>query len=166
MTDKNYARACTEVLEILSYFPEEEYLRIPTDKIELLKQYRDEGYDYSINPEIDLSEQYISKEAKAMIVEIYREYFATEHQKSVIDDILKHNQMLIEKEKENDYYNKYGKNDLLINKVETIPKKVNEINFEIENETVKTEQSLIECKETFLVKLKRFIFKIFHIKEK
>ena len=26
MIDKNYAQACTEVLEILSYFTEEEYL--------------------------------------------------------------------------------------------------------------------------------------------
>ena len=99
-----------------------------------------------------------------MIIEIYKEYFATEHQKNVIDDILNHNQMLVEKQKEIDYYKKYDNNQFITNNSESNEqekekeKKIEENNNE--------EQSLIVHNESFLVKLKRFIFKIFHIEEK
>ena len=40
----------------------------------------DKNYNFTINPNIDLSEQNISKEAKALIVSLYEDYFATEEQ--------------------------------------------------------------------------------------
>ena len=117
MKNNIYAKACTEVLELLSHLPKEEYSKIPSDRIDILNRYKDTGYEYSINPEIELSEQHISKEARAMIVEIYLEYFASEHQKIVIDDILNQNQMLAEKQKEIDYYKTYEKKDTLVNEI-------------------------------------------------
>ena len=38
-----YAKAYTEVLEILKYFPHEEYLKIPKEKISGCKAYTDSG---------------------------------------------------------------------------------------------------------------------------
>lgn len=155
MKDNLYAKACTEVLEILSHFSEEDFSKIPTDKIDFFEKNKDEDYEYKIDPDIDLSKQYISDEANAIIVGLYKEYFATEHQKNVIDDILKHNQVL--EDRENSV--KYNPDDLFKDKEE-----INlDNNVEDEYDAI---TDLIERKESFLEKLKRFIFKIFHIEEK
>ena len=155
MKDSLYAKACTEVLEVLSHFSEEDFSKIPTDKIEFFEKNKDEGYEYKIDPDIDLSKQYISDEANAIIVGLYKEYFATEHQKNVIDDILKHNQVL--EDRENSV--KYNPDNLFKDKEEI--KLDNNVEDEYDAIT-----DLIERKESFLEKLKRFIFKIFHIEEK
>ena len=155
MKDSLYAKACTEVLEILSHFSEEDFSKIPTDKIDFFEKNKDEDYQYKIAPDIDLSKQYISDEANAIIVGLYKEYFATEHQKNVIDDILKHNQVL--EDRENSV--KYNPDDLFKDKEEI--KLDNKVEDEYDVIT-----DLIERNESFLEKLKRFIFKIFHIEEK
>lgn len=155
MKDSLYAKACTEVLEILSHFSEEDFSKIPTDKIDFFEKNKDEDYEYKIDPDIDLSKQYISDEANAIIVGLYKEYFATEHQKNVIDDILKHNQVL--EDRENSV--KYNPDDLFKDKEEI--KLDNKVEDEYDVIT-----DLIERNESFLEKLKRFIFKIFHIEEK
>ena len=53
-----------------------------------------------INPKIDLSEQNISPEANATIINIFRDYFATEEQKIKIKEILNLNQKKKKKKKE------------------------------------------------------------------
>lgn len=164
MTNNNYSKACTEVLEIISYFPEDEYSKIPKDKIELLEQYKDTGYEYSINPDVELSKQYISKEAKAMIIEIYKEYFATEHQKNVVDDILNHNQMLMEKKKEINYYDKYSKNDFMENQNDSSINDIKNNQSDVSKEYIGT-NLIVEYKESFLTKVKNFILRLLHIKE-
>ena len=155
MKDNLYAKACTEVLEILSHFSEEDFSKIPSDKIEFFEKNKDKDYEYKIDPDVDLSKQYISDEANAIIVGLYKEYFATAHQKTVIDDILKHNQVL--EDRENSV--KYNPDDLFKDKEEI--KFDNNVEDEYDAIT-----DLIERKESFLEKLKRFIFKIFHIEEK
>ena len=164
MTNNNYSKACTEVLEIISYFPEDEYSKIPKDKIELLEQYKDTGYEYSINPDVELSKQYISKEAKAMIIEIYKEYFATEHQKNVVDDILNHNQMLMEKKKEINYYDKYSKNNYMENQNDSSINDIKNNQSDVSKEYIGT-NLIVEYKESFLTKVKNFILRLLHIKE-
>jgi len=149
MTNNRYARAYKEVLEIIKYFPEEEYNKIPKEKIEFYKNNIDKDYEFTINPEIDLSEQNISKEANAIIIALYQDYFATEEQKLKIQEILELNERKAEQEKRK----KYNPDDLFknVNKIENIQK----------NET---ETALVEYKENFFTKFKNFIFKLLHIK--
>ena len=99
MTNNTYARAYTEILEIIKYFPKEEYAKIPKEKIEFYRKNMDTNYNFTINPEIDLSKQNISKEANAIMVNLFKEYFATEEQKTKINEILELNQIKSEKEK-------------------------------------------------------------------
>ena len=99
MINNTYAKAYTEVLEILKYFPEEEYKKIPIEKINFYKSNMDKDYKFTINPEIDLANQNISKEANAIIVSLYRDYYATEEQKVKINEILDLNQKKEELEK-------------------------------------------------------------------
>ena len=87
-----YAKAYTEVLEILKYFSEEEYSKIPQGKIDFYKNNMDKNYNYNINPNIDLSKQHISKEANAILITLFRDYFATENQKKTLNNLLNQNQ--------------------------------------------------------------------------
>lgn len=151
MVNNRYARAYTEVLEIIKYFPKDEYSKIPTEKIEFYKNNMDRDYNFIINPEVDLSEQNISKEANAIIVNLFLDYFATEEQKTKINEILDLNQRKEEEEKRE----KYNPNDLF--------KKNNEIENIQENEQ---EKDLIEYKENFFIKFKNFIIRLLHLKNK
>ena len=148
MINSNYSKAYKEVLEIIKYFPEEEYNKIPTDKIEFYKNNMDNEYEFTINPAIDLSEQNISKEANAIIVALYQDYFATEEKKQKIREILELNEKKVEQEKRE----KYNPNNLFNNNIKDIPKKnVQEI-------------ALVEYQENFFTKFKNFIIKLLHLK--
>ncbi len=151
MINNTYAKAYTEVLEILKYFPEEEYKKIPIEKINFYKSNMDKDYKFTINPEIDLANQNISKEANAIIVSLYRDYYATEEQKVKINEILDLNQKKEELEKRK----KYNPDDIFRNN--------QQLNRDIEN--LDTTTQLVKYKENFFVKFKNFIFKLLHINE-
>ena len=146
--DKKYAKAYTEILEIIKHFSEEDYSKIPEEKIEFYKKNMDVNYKFTINPEIDLSEQNISKEANAIIVNLFREYFATEEQKKKISEILELNQLKLEREKRE----KYTPVDIFKNKT-----------TERKKETNTTDIALIDKKYSFFNKLKNFVFKLLHL---
>lgn len=103
MINDRYRKAYTEVLEILSYFPSSEYSKIPAEKIEFYKKNMDKDYAYKINPEIDLSKQEISIEANAILVSLFRDYFATEKEKQILNNLLNENQKRLEDEKRKKY---------------------------------------------------------------
>lgn len=150
MNNSKYAKAYKEVLEIVKYFPKEEYNKIPNEKIKFFKDNMDKEYEFTINPQIDLSEQNISKEANSIIVTLFQDYYATEEQKIKIQEILKLNQQKAEIEKTE----KYNPDNLFKN---------NENNKSEEQSEIK-ETALIEYKENFFSRFKKFIIKLLHIK--
>ena len=147
INNKKYAKAYTEVIEIISHFPQKEYCKIPSEKIEFYKANMDKNYVFKVNPAIDLSKQNISKEANAIIIMLYKEYFATEEQKIKIDKILENNQI----KKEHEKRDKYNTDEIFKRK-----KKI-----EKNNENM----SVVEYKETFFVKFKNFIFRLLHMND-
>ena len=151
MTNNRYAKAYKEVLEIIKYFPKEEYNKIPKEKIEFYKENMDKDYEFTINPDADLAEQNISKEANAIIVSLYQDYFATEEQKQKIKEILELN----EKKAEQERREKYNPNDIFKDKVKQAKNE--------ENDKQAENTSLVEYKESFFTRFKNFILKILHI---
>ena len=151
MRNNTYAKAYTEVLEIIKYFPKEEYTKIPLEKIEFYKENKDKNYNFIINPEKDLDKQNISPEANAIIVNLFLDYYATEEQKVKIKKILNSNQQKEEQKKRKEY----NPNNIF-KKVESTQ------NTDIETNT--TQNELVEYKESFFTRFKNFILKIFHIK--
>ena len=139
----NYARAYTEVLEILSYFSNEEYSKIPEEKIKYFKENMDKDYIYMINPEIDLSVQHISSEANAILISLFRDYFASENQKGMLSKLLNKNQEKVDKAKRE----KYNTDDIF-NK-----EKAETVDNNIEN----MELQIIEYRESFYSKFTKFI---------
>lgn len=101
--NNSYARAYTEVLEIISHFSDKEYSKIPKEKIEFYKAHKDKNYMYKINPEIDISNQEISREAGSILIGLFRDYFSTEKQREILKEILKQNQLKLERKKAKEY---------------------------------------------------------------
>lgn len=151
MISNNYAKAYVEVLEILKYFPQKDYMKIPEEKIQFYKQNKDKNYVFTINPKEDLSKQNISREANAIIVNLYRDYFATEEQKVKIKEILELNQKKAEQEKRK----KYNQENLF---------RKNDKNKTTNTETLSNTTMPVEYKESILTRIKKAIFKFLHIK--
>ena len=106
--NNSYAKAYTEVLEIINHFSEDEYKKIPKEKIDFYEKLKDRKYDFKINPNIDLAEQNISRKANAILVSLFRDYFATAKQKEILKNLLQQNQEKLEKEK----YLKYNPDNI------------------------------------------------------
>lgn len=148
MTD-SYARAYTEVLEILKYLPIEEYKRIPKEKIDFYNKHKDANYSYNFDETKPLDEQKISREANAIIVSLFRDFFATEKQKEKLEVILKQN----ERKHEQELREKYNPENIFKNQtITTAP---------IQNEPVVTETAMIEYKETVFDKIKNWFKSLF-----
>lgn len=157
MLNDKYSKAYTQVLEIIKYFPKEEYNKIPKEKIEFYKNNMDKDYKFTINPKIDLAEQNVSNEAGAVIIKLFRDYFATEKQKEKLEEIIKLNQKKSELEKRE----KYNPEDLF-KKYDT-DKKDNTIISNKDEENFKS-TALVEYKEKFFIRFKNFILKLLHLK--
>lgn len=151
MISNTYEKAYVEVLEILKYFPKKDYMKIPEEKIEFYKKNKDKNYIFTINPKVDLSKQNISREANAIIVNLYRDYFATEEQKVKIKEILELNQKKAEQEKRK----KYNQENLF---------RKNDKNKTTNTETLPNTTMPVEYKESILTRIKKAIFKFLHIK--
>ena len=141
-----YAKAYTEVLEIINHFSEDEYKKIPKEKIDFYEKHKDREYDFKINPNIDLAEQNISRKANAILVSLFRDYFATAKQKEILKNLLQQNQEKLEKEK----YLKYNP-DNIFNK-----------SYDNNIKDSKDEVALVEIKnEVWYRKILKFFKRIF-----
>ena len=97
-----YEMAYVEVLAILKkYLKEDEFNKIPKEKIDFLEKNKDCNYIFNINNELPIEKQSISKKAKAILVILYRDYFANEQQKGILKQILELNDKIKEKDKQN-----------------------------------------------------------------
>lgn len=92
MTNDKYAKAYTEVLEILRYLPRNEYNKIAIERIKFFEANKDISYKFKIDPDMPLDKQNISIEANSIIIVLFRDYFATENQKEKLNVILKQNE--------------------------------------------------------------------------
>lgn len=145
-----YKRAYTEVIEIIKYFPNEEYAKIPLEKINYYKENMDKDYNFQINPNIELEKQNISREANAILVTLFNDYFATDRQKEILNNLLKQNQQILEELKQE----KYNPNNLFM---QSKTQQQNTVTIQENN----SENSLIEIKENFFTKFINFIKNIF-----
>lgn len=151
MINNTYAKAYTEVLEIINYFPKEDYLKIPPEKIEFYKNNMDKNYFFKINPDADLAKQNISKEANSILINLYKDYYATEKQNAKINNILDQNQ----KESEIVKREKYNPDDIFKNMNKIKP--ANEI---VENNNLPIEIKKDNFFNKFIMYIKSLFMKI------
>lgn len=139
MISEKYVCAYKEVIEVLKYTKREDVNKIPQCKIVLWKQNMKKDYNFKIDPAKTLEEQKLSKEAKAIIANIFKKYWATDYQKEKIAAKEKQDIAQIEKEK----CEKYNPDDIFKNKKQNIS------TIENSNNTI----AVIEYKESIFKKI-------------
>lgn len=80
-----YANAYQEVIEVLKYTKKEDLIKIPKFKIDMYKKYMNKNNGFKIDKTKSLEEQDISNEAKAILANLYKDYWATDYEKRRIE---------------------------------------------------------------------------------
>lgn len=145
MVKNKYAIAYCEVLEILKHISKEDYDKLPQEKIDVFEANASKDYEFKYDTQKTLNEQNVSKEAKAIIGILFRDYWATEEQRKTILKMQNFKRKMIEKEKQEKY-----NNDNLFKK-----EQINEEKNNIE------ETKIVEHKESFFAKILGKIKKFF-----
>lgn len=142
MNEITYAKAYTEILEILNHLPKAQYDKIPKEKIEFYKNNCDTSYDFKLQKDL----KNISTKANAIIISLYKDYFTSEKQRETLSSILVNNTRKAEELKRE----KYNPDDLFKKNLE-------------KQEIVKENMQMIEYKEETVFqkiwgKLKNFLY--------
>ena len=142
----NYPKAYKEVIEILECVPSENLNLIPKTMIEMFKTKMDKEYEFSMDINKRLEEQELLQETKAILANIYRDYWATPIQKQSIVEKEKQDRIVIENKKRE----KYNPNDIFKKKT-------------VKNECANPIQSNlpIEVKQGFFERIIFFIKNLF-----
>lgn len=96
----SYASSYVEVLEIIKHIPDNEYKKIPKEKIKFYEQNKDKDYHFIYDTR---NFNQLSRKTKAILVNLYKDYIASEEEKKEVDEILKLNSKKLELEKEKKY---------------------------------------------------------------
>ena len=123
MVSENYAKAYKEIIEILKYTKKSDVKKIPKEKIIMWKTNMDEKWNFSLDTTIELENQNILPETRAIMANIFYDYWATDYQKQRIDEKDKKNAETQEIEKRE----KYNPDNIFQNKT-VIKDVVNESN--------------------------------------
>lgn len=145
MVTKEYAMAYKEVIEILKYVPDEDVKKIPEEKLDFYRTNMDSEYNYKLDMTKEFEDQEMSDITKAILANIFRDYWATPYQKERIEAKEKFDLEKMEEEKRE----KYNPNNIFKDKKE-------------ETEVEKTNLPVEIKKETFFKKLISFIKGLFN----
>lgn len=146
--ENNYPKAYKEVIEVLKYVPKESVDKIPQTMLDTLNSKMDNNYNFSIDINKSFEEQELLEETKAILANIFRDYWATPYQKERIEEKEKYDRQKMEEEKRtNCNYDIFKKE----NKTEN---KENELNNNLPIEVKK---------ENFYEKIVNFFKKLFRI---
>lgn len=111
-TKEEYAKAYTELLEILKYVSKESLNKIPKEKLDMYNKNKDKNYTYKYDEQLEFEEQNILQLTRILIANLYIEYWAEEDEKNEIKQKDRKELEQIEKEKRE----KYNPDNLFNNK--------------------------------------------------
>lgn len=139
----NYRKALTEIDVIFNRFENEIKNKIPNSFRNFVKEKKDENYKFEYDDSKELKDQNISKETKALLSIIYRNYFCSKEEK----ERLELEDQIELKRIEDEIREKYNPDNLFKNNIQK--EKIQEEN--------KEELQLVEVKESIF---KRIINKL------
>ncbi|MBE5805176.1 MAG: hypothetical protein E7313_00380 [Clostridiales bacterium] len=147
--ENKYPKAYKEVVEILKYVPKESVDKIPQKMIETFNAKMDNTHNFSIDINKSFEEQELLEETKAILANIFRDYWATPYQKERIQTKERYDRQKLEEEKRANY-----NSDIFKNNYKTENKK-----DELSNNNLPIEVK----KEKFYEKIINFFKKIFNL---
>lgn len=111
-TKEDYAKAYTELLEVLKHVSSSSLNKIPKENLEMYNQNKDKNYKYEYNSKLEFEQQQMSRLTRILIANIYIQYWASEEERNRIKQMDKNelDQMEIEKR------NMYNPDDLFSNR--------------------------------------------------
>ncbi len=138
MTNEKYAKAYKEIVEILKYMPKESVNKIPSKMLEMFNEEQSKDYNFKIDTEKPFEEQELLEETKAILANMFRDYWATEYQREIILQKEKFDREELEKIKREKYnpddiFEEKEKTDILSNKA---PEESNKLPVEIKKENL------------------------------
>lgn len=140
MISENYAKAYTEILEIIKFLPINEYSKIPKQKLD----YYYANKDYEYNYQYDFDNPVYSRETAAIIVNLYKNYIVSNQEKEKIESILNLNSKILEKEKSEEF----NSSNIFKNKARKV---------EIEESS----GSMVKYRESILIKIRNWFKRTF-----
>lgn len=150
--DDNFAKACKEIVEILKFVPDKDVLKIPKKMREMFEDEMDKNYNFSIDTKKTIEEQKLLNETKAILSNIFRDYWATPYQRERIIEKQNYDRKVIEQQKSE----KYNPNNIF-KRIST--SEIKEI--VIKNNPDNSNLPVDVKKEKFYQKIVNFIKKIF-----
>ncbi len=151
--EDNYSKAYKEVIEILKYVPQESVNKIPQIMIDTFQVKMDKDYDFQVDINKSFEEQEILEETKAILANIFRDYWATPYQKERIEAKEKYDRKKAEDGKREQY-----------NPDDIFKKKQRDIENEKAEKVKNYSDNLpVEVKETFYKKIINFFKNLFHL---
>lgn len=136
----NYNKAYEEILEILKYMPKESVNKIPNQMIYTFKTKMDKNYNFSIDINKSFEEQNLLDETKAILANIFRDYWATPYQKERIEAKERYDRQKLEKEK----LEKYNPEHIFKTKEDSAKKIKNNSNLPVDAKKQKFYERLIK----------------------
>lgn len=139
--------ACSykEVMTILAYLEPQELEKIPKEKINYFFDNMDNSYEYELNYSESFQEQEMLPMTEAILANLFRDYLATPEQKERI--------LLKEKNTSHKLEEEKGIGESSKTEVE------NNIKQEEGDEPLENKLSMIEYKESFITKIKKWFQK-------
>ena len=150
--EDNYLKAYKEVTEILKYVPKESVEKIPFEIRKMFETKMDAKYDFKVDINKNFQEQVLLDETKAILANIFRDYWATPYQKERIKAKEQYDRKKTEEEKKEKY------------DFEEIFKKRKIENISLESESIDNKLPIEIKKESFYKKIFSLFKRIFHIK--
>ena len=145
-----YANAYVEVLEVLNNMSEEDYNKIPKNIIKVFETNKNENHIFKYDFDKDFNEQGLSKQAKLILANLFRDYWATETEKKEIIAKQNYARQKVEEEKRKKYDPDVFKNKRKIIATEEIKKVSEEVNIiEIEQEESILQKIINKIKSIF-----------------
>lgn len=92
---ESYAQAYKQVVAMMDRFPDADRKNIPDEVYEFYKKNMDASFEWEYDDTLPPEEQNISRKANAIMISIFRDYFATPKQKEQLEIILKKNDKII-----------------------------------------------------------------------
>ena len=159
MVAENYRNAFSEVSVILEHLRKEDYDKISDDMIQAIESNKNNDYVFTLEKDIELKDQNLMPETRAILFNLFYDYYADEKQKQIIQDIWRAQNRKEDIEKQGKYSLDVfkSKNN---NKIDEL---LSEDNYSsVNNININTEvNQLVNKKENIFTKIVRKIKKLF-----
>lgn len=95
--EDTYENAFTEVLEIIKYLPDEEKCKIPRNELEYFEDHKNKNYNFVYS----FSESKHLRKTDIILISLFRKYIADSNEIDKIDELLKINEKIKDKQWDN-----------------------------------------------------------------